>query len=96
MAIIDYIKDILGINFRRTLEDIEEKVMQIINVNIQRIERRIVKSLVSWSIIILAIIFSSISAIYFLIEYAGLSKAFSFLIIAVILLLVGIILKINR
>ena len=96
MAVIDYIKDFLGINFRRTLEDIEESVMQIVHVNLRRIERRIAKSLVSWSIIVLSIIFFALAIIYFLIEYIGLSKSISFFIIAIILLLIGIILKINR
>ena len=96
MGISDYIKDLLGLNFKSAIEKAGYEMMETFYKVLRSIERRIIRSAVSLLLIMIGLVFFSIAMVLFLVEYLGVSYAFSFFFIAAIFLLVGIIVKIIR
>jgi len=96
MALLDFIRKKVKKGTAEILEEIRKEVSHKINLEIAYMQRRIVRELISITVLLASIIFLVISAAYFLIEYFMLSKTLAFLIVGIILLLVGIILRIIK
>jgi hypothetical protein len=96
MGITDFIKDLLGINFKRTIENVGHEILHALYSSLRDIERRIMKGITAVLFIMIGIVFLSIAMVFFLIEQLGLSNTLSFFVIAIIFLLIGIIVKIMR
>ena len=96
MGLVDYITDFLGMNFNKALHNIEREVLYKIESGAHRIVKKAVRTLMSAVIVLFAIMFLALSAVFLFIEYFGLTKTISFLIVGVIILFVALIIKITR
>ncbi len=81
---------------RGIFKEVEREFARTILHRIEMYRRKVIRSIISAFIILISIIFLSISAIYFLIEYIHLTRTISFFIIGIILLIAGIVIKISR
>jgi hypothetical protein len=96
MGIMDYIQDAFKSNLRRSLSGIGEDLERTLYRGTRRLIRRFVKEMMSMMLILVSIIFLAVGAVYFFIEYVQLNKTISFLIIGVVILLIGLIIRLNR
>jgi hypothetical protein len=96
MGILDLIGRRIRQNTLELLDDVKCEVNRKIILEINRIQRKIMVELSSLVILMLAIIFLAIAAIYFLIEYLSFSKTISFLTVGIVILLIGLITRITK
>lgn len=93
MSIISYLEKKLSNRFIEFIEKLEDDATKAIMYRINYVKKIILREIMTTIILIAAIIFLSISAIFFFIEFLGLNKTLSFLSIGVVFLLIGIIIK---
>jgi hypothetical protein len=96
MGIIDYVKEALLAGFKELVKDIERDISRQISFRLDVIRRRIMREIMGVFFILLAIAFLGIALIFFFIEYLGLGKTISFLIVGMIVLFIGLIIKIIK
>ncbi len=96
MGFTDYLGDLLKVGLGKVLRNARDDVFESFNLAIKRTIRKIIKDITGMLLIVAAVIFFAFSLIFFFIEYTGLSKTLSFLIVSIIVLLVGIIIKFKR
>lgn len=96
MSIIDNIKDILGLNMKKLLRNLEEDFSEMANNIARRTSIYIRRELTSMFLILFSIILFSLAAVFFLIEYFEISRTISFLCVAFLVLLIALIVKINK
>ncbi len=96
MGLLDTLGELLSTGLRRTFSVVEHDVRHLVHETVQRSLRYFIREVASIGMILLAAIFFSIGAVFFLIEYVVLSKTISFLIVGSIILFVGIILRLNK
>jgi hypothetical protein len=93
MGILDYFKETLELGIKGFIKEIEKEFSRTILRKIYYIKKQLIRELIAVFIILISIGLLSIAAIFFLIEYAHLTKTLSFLIIGIILLIIGILMK---
>lgn len=93
MALLDYIKDALGLNLRGVVKDLQEDISRSVSAKIDSIQRNIMRKFVSLFFILLAILFLAASTAFLFIEYFNLSKTISFLVLGIILMFIGLIVR---
>ena len=93
MGLIDYIQDILGSNFRRTFANFRDDLDDFVKYSAKQIARHILREFAGISLIIISFLSFMIALVFFFIEYIGLSKTLSFLIIGIVVLLTGLIVR---
>jgi hypothetical protein len=93
MGLMDYVKEGITSGVREVGRRIESEVNHVLYKNYYRFKRRLFKDITSLFIMLIALIFISISIVYLLIEYLALSKTLAFGIIGIVLLLIGIVIK---
>ncbi len=91
--ILEIIRKKIKKNVLEILDEIKREMVHKMNVEMAIIKRRIVKEMISLTVLWTAVIFILISAVYFLTEYLVLTKTIAFLIIGVFLLIIGIIIR---
>ena len=96
MSINDYILDLLQKTFKRTFSNVEGEIVYLFHSFVRKVQKEMIKQLTSLLLILLSIIFFSTSIIFVLIDYIGLNRAISFLLVAIVVLLAGIIIKLNK
>ncbi len=96
MGILDFLEKQVKKGAYNLVRDVGNEITHKINVEASRIQRRMVKELSSLVILLTAVVFLAIAAIYFFIEYLSLNKTVSFLIVGIVLLFVGIIIRIIK
>jgi len=96
MGLLDYVKDLVGMNFSRTLRSIENEVMHRIDVATQRVVNRVVREMVSVFLILFAVAFLALACVFLLIEYFALTKTISFLIVGVIILFFALVIRMMK
>lgn len=89
MGVIDYFQRKIKEGASALLHDVKKEVRSRINFEIRKIEKRIVKEIVSLVFILLGVIFLSGAVVYFFSEYLQLSRALSFFIVGIFLVLAG-------
>jgi len=75
---------------------VQNEFLMNIFVGLRKFERHFIKEFAGAVIFLIAMVFWALGGLFFLIEYAGLNKTLSFLIIGCILVLIGIIVKLLR
>ena len=73
-----------------------ELILDTVNKRIRKIERRIIRSIQTQLIITIGLLFLVMSFFFFLVDQLELSKALSYLVIAIKLLFVGLFLKLQE
>ena len=96
MSVIDYVKDILREGFQDLVGDIGEDVNEVISRRLNHLRKQIIRDIFGLLVIIIGIGLLAIGGIFFLIEYLGLNKTLSFLIIGILILFIGILIKYMR
>ncbi len=96
MGILDSITKQLKDNATSLARSVRHELFHKINMEITRIQKRMMKQLTSLVIVLTAIVFLAVAAVNFFIEYLLLTKTLSFLIIGILLLLIGIIIKLTK
>jgi len=81
---------------RNVLHDAEASLAHQISYKVAMYKRKIVKDMISLAIVFVAIIFLAVAFTYLFIEYVNLSVTFSFFIIGILLLLIGLVTKLMR
>ncbi len=94
MSFMDYFKDLLKTNVRRTLRDIEADARMMATEFASKVQRMVIKQVMALFFICVALFLFSLAAVFFMIEYLALTKTLAFLFIGVILLLIGLIIKV--
>ena len=96
MGVIEYFKEALISGFRGLLKDLEKDIDRLIIHKIEAFKRRIFHDIMGMFFIFLAIGTLAIAGVFFFIEYLGLNKTLSFLIVGIIFLIISILFKIMR
>jgi VIT1/CCC1 family predicted Fe2+/Mn2+ transporter len=96
MGLMDYIEDVLKSGLRRTLANVRDDVERAISKSLRRTTRRIVMELTGMLLILISVLFLAAAVTFFFIEYLVFTKTVSFLIVGIIILLAGLIIKINN
>ena len=96
MGLLDYVKDLIGMNFSRTLRSIENEVMYRIDVATQKVVNRVAREMVSVFLILFSVAFLALASVFLLIEYFTLTKTISFLIVGVIILFFALIIRMMK
>lgn len=96
MGLIDYFRDLIGINISRTLENIENEAVHRLNVMTGRVVNRVIREIVSIFLILFAVALLSIACVFLFIEYFALTKTVSFLIVGIIVLFFALIIKMMK
>ncbi|MBM3233952.1 hypothetical protein FJZ19_02560 [Candidatus Pacearchaeota archaeon] len=92
--IMDFLKESFGSFFGKILSRGKEEMIYRMKLEMWKFQRKVMKTIISACILLLSVAMLALAAIFYLIEYAHLSKTISFLILGIILLVVGILLKI--
>ncbi len=82
--------------FIERIENSEDKILYKIKKSIIDLQRRFILNILGSLIILVSLIFISLSLVFLLIEYFLLTKALALGIVGLILLLLGIIIKLRR
>ena len=97
MGIMSYIKDVLSSGLKSVSDSINgEQIVRRMRFEIMRFERRMVRRIMSAFVVLFAILFIAIAAVFSLIEYAGITRTLSFAIIGVVLLLIGLMINLKK
>lgn len=96
MGFLDYLRNQIRNGASELVKDVRQEISHKINLEISKIQQRIMRELSSLAILLIGIIFLSIAVVYFFIEYLLLTKTISFLIVGVILLFIGIIIRLIK
>lgn len=94
MTLFDQFNDFLSRTLKYATREFERNTERAVAMRIRRFQRRIVKSVVTFSVLFIAAICLLLAAFFAGTEYLGLTNTLSFLSIGIIALLVGIILKV--
>jgi hypothetical protein len=95
MSFTDYVTDSIKSTARRVYEDAEDRIAESVHYHASVIQRKLIKGAAFAAMMLGGLIFITLSLIFFLVEYAGIGYSASFLIGALILFLIGGILKIS-
>ena len=93
MGLMDYFKELLGVNMSRVVHDVEDEVKYFIHSSLRKTSRYVVKAVFSALLIFLSILFISGAALFFLVDYTTLGRAASALIVGIIILFIALIAK---
>jgi hypothetical protein len=93
MGIFDAVKNNI---LKNLLKKSGNEIIYRARMEMHAFQKRLVGSLVAASFLMLSFLFLSLAAVYFFIEYMHLTKTLSFLIIAIIILIIGIFIKLLR
>jgi hypothetical protein len=94
MGIMDYLKDSAGNFLKTAVYDQGHELIYKAKLELWRFQKRLIKSMISVFILLLAFSVLAMAGVFSLIEYAQFSKTLAFLIIGAVLLIIGIIVKI--
>lgn len=90
---IRLLREALVKSLRHLTQDVQADIARRVSYEVRRTQRRIVKSLISFFMMALAIIFLTVGAVYLGVEYFAFSKTIAFLIVGIVLLIIGIVIK---
>lgn len=76
------------------VQGFKDEVSAEVSWRLRMYKRKIIKDIVSISLLLIAILFLAIAVIFFLIEYAGLSRTASFAALGILILIVALIIKV--
>ena len=93
MGIINIVREAFFEGAKSFSKELEREISLVFLNRIDRIRRQMVKELIAVFIILIAIAFLCVSAVFFLTEYLQLTKTLAFLIMGAIVLFVGILVK---
>ncbi|MDP3882287.1 MAG: hypothetical protein Q8Q31_05410 [Nanoarchaeota archaeon] len=89
-----FIKSRIKEGLLNAVQGFKDEISDEVSWRLRMYKRKIIKDMVSIFLLLTALLFLSIAVIFFLIEYAGLSRTISFAIFGILILLVAIILKV--
>ncbi|MEK6918853.1 MAG: hypothetical protein AABW73_02330 [Nanoarchaeota archaeon] len=93
MSLINYLLSGLGQASLGWLKNVKDDVIFHIKREVWRIERRIIRKVVSLQIMMISALFLLLSLMFFMIDYLGVNRSLLFLIIGVLLLLLAFIIN---
>ena len=94
MAIVDFLKESFGSFFSNMMHNKKEEMIYKIRLEMWKFQKKMMKTIISAFILLMSFGLLALAAVFYLIEYVHLSKTFSFLILGIVLLVIGILLKI--
>ncbi len=96
MGISDYLKEFVESKVRKAVKMVEGEFVNSIVSTVKEFTNHLMRKLLATLIIASSIIIFALSAVFFGIEYLALSKTISLLIMGIILLLIGVVVKVQR
>jgi hypothetical protein len=96
MGFMDYLKDMVGNGVSGFIREAQHEFARNIAITVKRIERHLIKELAGVMILLAALVFLAIAGFFFFVDYAGLNRTLSSLIIGCVLLLIGIIFRLVK
>lgn len=93
---MDYFKELIIGGTKKFTKEIEKEILRSISIKIKKIKKRIFLDAASMLVLLISLIFIIIAFTFFFIEYFHLTRAISFLISGIVLILIGIILKLIK
>jgi hypothetical protein len=94
MAFADFIKGAAENFLKKSLFSGGNEIIYRARLEMRRFQRKMIKTLVSVFILLLAFASLALAGVFYLTEYAHLTRTLAFLILGIVLLLIGVILKI--
>ncbi len=96
MGISDYLKDFVEGKVRKAVRMVEGELMHGVVSGIKGFTRYVMRQFLATLIIIGSVGLLTLGAISFCIEYLALTRTLAFLIIGILLLLIGVVVKLQR
>ncbi len=96
MGISDYIKDFVEGKMRKAIRMVEHELVDGVVSGIKGFTHYVMRQFLATMLIAGSLSFLALSAVFFCIEYLALTKTLAFLIIGILLLLIGLVMKLQR
>lgn len=96
MGIADYIKDFLESKVRKAIRMVEHEFLHDLVYGIKGFTRYVMRQFLATLLIAAALGALALALLAFFVEYLALTKTLAFLIIGILLLLIGLVLKLQR
>ncbi len=96
MGMMEYLKEGFRKGFDQITSSVNREVRQRVNAEIKKVESKFTRTTLSLTILLLGLLFLAVSVCYLFIEYIGLSRTLSFLIVGALLLLISLLIKVIK
>jgi VIT1/CCC1 family predicted Fe2+/Mn2+ transporter len=96
MGFLNSLRGVVENSVSSTLDNLQDEVEYRVSYIVKKVERRMVRTMISWGMIILGIAFLSLTVAFFLSEYLLLSRTLSFLVISILFFIIGVVMKAIR
>ncbi|MDO8508306.1 MAG: hypothetical protein Q7S27_01325 [Nanoarchaeota archaeon] len=96
MGILESIKEGLIKGVGEFTNEVKRDVRRKVDVEVKRVEKRLVRSTISIGLLLIGILFIAISFVYFFVEYLELTRTLAFFIVGAVGLILGIIIKLFK